>query len=100
MRVRGKVVVASFLTSALLCGCSSGASGSSPTQPQTQTAAPGISTFSNVSTQNGAVIVSLAFTTPGSLIYYTVDGTTPTTSSTRYTAPFLVASNLTVKAIA
>ena len=99
MRVNGKIVAAAFLASAL-CGCSSGASGSSATPPQTQTAAPAISSFTNASLQNGAVMVNLGATTSGSLIYYTVDGSTPTTSSTRYTAPFLVASNLTVKAIA
>jgi beta-glucanase (GH16 family) len=44
--------------------------------------------------------VSLASTTAGAAIYYTVDGTTPTASSQKFQAPFLVASNLTVKAIA
>jgi len=46
------------------------------------------------------VIVRLAETTPGALIYYTVDGSTPTASSQQYQAPFLVARNLTVNAIA
>ena len=88
-----------ILAGALLCGCGGGASGSSGTT-QTQTAAPAIASFTNNSLQNGAVLVSIGITTPGSLIYYTVDGSAPTTSSTRFTAPFLVASNLTVKAIA
>jgi beta-glucanase (GH16 family) len=50
--------------------------------------------------QNGAVIVSLSDTSPSTVIYYTVDGSTPTPSSQQYQAPFLVASNLTVNAIA
>jgi beta-glucanase (GH16 family) len=58
--------------------------------------APSIST---ASAQNGAVIVSLASTTAGASIFYTVDGSTPTSSSQQYQAPFLVASSLTVNAI-
>ena len=49
---------------------------------------------------NHAVIVSIAGTTPGATIHYTTDGSTPTAQSPQYFAPFLVASNLTVKAVA
>jgi hypothetical protein len=104
MRVSWAMGTAVVLAGVLLCGCSGGASGSSgTTPPQMQTAAPTFSSstaFTSPGPQNGAMLVSLGFTTPGSLIYYTVDGSTPTPSSTRYTAPFLVSSNLTVKAIA
>jgi len=44
------------------------------------------------------VSVSLSTGTPGAAIYYTVDGSNPTTASTLYTAPFQVAVNTTVKA--
>jgi len=57
-------------------------------------------TISTKATLNGAVVVRLGVTTPGALIYYTVDGSPPTASSQQYQAPFLVARNLTVKAIA
>jgi beta-glucanase (GH16 family) len=103
MRAGAAMMAAIFLSGALLCGCGGGASAPAATTPATQTAAPSFSastSFTGPGAQNGAAMVTLADTTPGSLIYYTVDGTTPTTNSTRYLAPFLVASNLTVKAIA
>ncbi len=52
------------------------------------------------SAQNGAEVVSLVSSTSSATIYYTLDGTTPTTASQIYQAPFLVSTNLTVKAIA
>jgi beta-glucanase (GH16 family) len=57
-------------------------------------------TVSTTAAQNGAELVSLSTPTAGATIYYTIDGTTPTTSSPQYIAPFLVASNLTLNAIA
>ncbi len=44
--------------------------------------------------------VTLTDATPGSLIYYTIDGTTPTTASTLYSGPITVSASLIVKAIA
>jgi beta-glucanase (GH16 family) len=61
------------------------------------TAAPTVST---AAAQSGAVIVTLTSATAGASIYYTVDGSSPTTNSPKYLAPFLVASNLTLNTIA
>lgn len=43
--------------------------------------------------------VTITCGTSGAAIYYTTNGNEPTTSSTRYTAPFTLSSNTTVKAI-
>jgi len=51
-------------------------------------------------TYASAQTVTLSDSTSGASIYYTTDGSTPTTSSTKYTAAISVAANTTLKAIA
>jgi beta-glucanase (GH16 family) len=94
-------MLTALVLSALMCGCGGGggataSSGSGGTTP-TPAATPTVTT---AAAQNGAQIVSLADTTSGATIRYTLDGSAPTTTSEIYHAPFLVSSNITVKAIA
>ena len=51
-------------------------------------------------TYTSAQSVSISDTTTAATIYYTLDGTTPTTSSTTYTRPIMVSSTATMEAIA
>ena len=51
-------------------------------------------------TYDSAQSVTISTDTTGATIYYTTDGTTPTTSSTKYTAAITVDETKTIKAIA
>jgi len=85
---------------AVCVGGGGNASTTPPPPTQTAAAAPTITTSTGNGAQNGAVIASLKSTTAGATIYFTLDGTTPTTSSQQYEAPVLVASNITINAMA
>jgi hypothetical protein len=63
-----------------------------------QTAAPAFSPAAG--TYSGSQPVSISDSTSGATIYYTTNGTTPTTSSTQYTGPITVSSTETLQAIA
>jgi beta-glucanase (GH16 family) len=87
-----------LFSGALICGCGGGAGSLTGTPPQVPQA--DVPTFFTAKAQNGAVILTIESSRAGATVYYTVDGSTPTSQSQIYQAPFLIASNITVKAIA
>jgi alpha-L-arabinofuranosidase len=68
------------------------------TTPATTVATPTFSVASG--TYSAAQTVSIADATSGATIYYTTNGTGPTTSSAKYTSAIKVSANETIKAIA
>jgi hypothetical protein len=70
-------------------------------QPANNDSCMAVPTFSPLAgTYATAQTVSISYPTSGATIYYTTNGTTPTTSSSVYTGPITVSSNETIQAIA
>ena len=102
---KDQVNLAAVVLSGVLFGCVSpvASSGQSDSLGADATRQTGLPLFTKAYVQNGAVLVSLKSPTAGTTINYTVDGTIPnanTSGTITYEGPFLVASRLTVKAIA
>lgn len=75
-------------------GGSDGGSAPPPSEAAMPVFSPGAGTYSTAQT------VTISDATTGATIYYTTDGSTPTTTSTVYSAPITVSSTETIKAIA
>ncbi len=86
----------SLFVAALVCGCGGGRTMAAPSATS-PISAP---TISISAAQNGAELITLSAATAGSTIHYTIDGSSPSSSSRIYEAPVLVDTSLTVKAIA
>ncbi len=83
---------------AIATGSSTSAVGSAAYSISPQTPAP---TFSlPAGTYSYQPVITLTDSTAGATIYYTTNGTTPTTSSTVYSGPITITSAATIKAIA
>jgi RHS repeat-associated protein len=83
----------------ILNGCGGGGgSGGGGSGQTTQTATP---TYSPASGTYSAIqSVTISDSIGGATIYYTTDGTTPTTNSTKYSGPIGVSSSETIDAVA
>lgn len=97
----GAITVSSSLTLKVLAvatGYNNSAIGSAAYVINGTVATP---TFSPVAgTYSSAQSVTISSATAGTTIYYTTNGSTPTTGSTLYSGPVAVASSLTLKALA
>ena len=83
-----------LLFALLLCGPGVFRVSAQVTPTATPTFSPAASAYSSAQT------VSISTATPSATIYYTTNGTTPTTNSTVYSGPILVSASARVEAIA
>jgi hypothetical protein len=90
----GTVSTQNVLTWTYTSSTSSVASAPPPTPTATPTFTPASGTYT------GAQSAMIQDATPGATIYYTTNGTTPTTASTVYAGPFVVSTTGTLEAMA
>src|SRR5580704_12458375 len=85
-------------------GCGGGTSSAPPPPPPPPPTAAAMPAFFPVpgsySQASTGQTITLTDGTSGATIYYTTDGSTPTTSSTTYTNPITITATATIKAIA
>ncbi|MGA1983721.1 MAG: chitobiase/beta-hexosaminidase C-terminal domain-containing protein [Acidobacteriaceae bacterium] len=97
----GPIAVASTETVEAIAVATGSSTSSVGSATYTITSAAATPTFSPAGgTYASAQKVSISTTTPSAKIYYTTDGSTPTTSSAMYSDPITVASTETIQAIA
>ncbi|HWW16335.1 MAG TPA: carbohydrate-binding protein [Candidatus Dormibacteraeota bacterium] len=82
----------------LIQSCGSGSSNTQPPPPPPPPAA--VPSFWPIAGTYSPTQITLSDSTANPTIYYTTDGSTPTTASTPYTGPVAISSTVTVKAIA
>ena len=97
----GPIAVSSTETIESIAAASGYSSSSVASATYTINTTPATPTFSLApGTYTSTQTVSISDGTPGATIYYTTNGTTPTTSSTEYTGAITVSSTETVEAVA
>ena len=97
----GPIAVSSTETIEAIAAASGYTNSSVASATYTINATPAMPTFSVApGTYTSAQTVSISDATPGTTIYYTTNGTTPTTSSTKYAGAITVSSTETLEAIA
>lgn len=95
LTVKAIGVETGYSNSAVASGSFSQAQAAAPVfSPPAGIYTPGVSVITN------GTLITMSSATPTSVIYYTLDGSTPTTNSTTYSGPFAINGGTTVNAIA
>ena len=97
-RFLSMAVVFSLLSLSSCGGGGNSSGGGNPPNPTPQAATPTFSVARGTYSSDQSVTISC--TTSGANIYYTTDGSTPTSSSTHYTSAVAINSSTSLKAIA
>ncbi len=104
MRIEGLAFARLSMFGILICpfmiGCGSGSTGTTTTTTTTETTLPAPTFSVAAGTYSGSQSVTIGNATSGTTIYYTTNGTTPTTSSPVYGGAIAVSATETLEALA